>query len=110
MALLKCLITYSEFLIAKIRTQPLPSNVVRTHNTYQGNCALGPEKQPGRQGGWGHTSVGKDKHASTECRTGADSWARTQPLLFPESPSSSRESFDRHFSACSPPWIASQDA
>lgn len=104
------LLIYLQLLIAIICTQPLPSNVVRTHDTYQGNCALRQERQPGMQGGWGHTSVGKDKHASTVCTIDADSWVRTQPLLSPESPSSSPESFDHHSSACSPPLTENQGA
>lgn len=62
------------------------------------------------QGGWGHTSVGKDKHASIVCRTGADSWVRTRPLVSPESPSSSPVSSDHHSLACSPPPTGNQDA
>lgn len=61
------------------------------------------------QGGWGHTSAGKDKHASTVCRTDADSWVRRQPLWFPESPSSSRESSDHRFSVCPHPRTENQD-
>lgn len=62
------------------------------------------------QGGWGHTSVGKDTHASTVCTTDADSWVRTQPLSSPESPSNSQVFSDHHFSTYSLPLIESQDA
>lgn len=62
------------------------------------------------QGGWGRTSAGKDKHASTVCTTDADSWARRQPLWSPESPSSSRESSDHRFSVCPHPRTENQDA
>lgn len=101
---------YLQLLIAILRTQPLPSNVVSTHNTYQGNCALRQETQPGMQGGWGHTSVGMDKRASIVCTTGADSWVRTQPLLSPESPSSSPESSGHQPSACFPPLTENRGA
>lgn len=62
------------------------------------------------QGGWGHTSVDTDKHAGTVCRTDADSWVRTQPLVSPESPSSSQASFDLRSSACFPPRTENRDA
>lgn len=53
--------------------QILTSAQGKFQNTYQDSCALGQERLLDRLDGWDHTSVDKDKHASTGYMTDADS-------------------------------------